>query len=317
MAKTTAFKKAVDEKLTEHLTTGDPVEDTLRKVQNPHKAEIQPRVKRKINEKVIENRHNASIVLGRDYKYDELGDTSIGMLDLACGRVANVDSKGDRIIESENIEDPESVADFELDAARIYLSQKSDIDKMFGLPAGSAGLTDIRSAIGIKADAVRVISRDASAGIKLVVEGKPNSQGGDGGGFGGVELIAGGGTDMQPMVKADDLAAALDQLSSFILTLEAMLMSALETQQAFNSKVATEMDISPFFAAPSLPDFSNLPQLGKTTLEQFNVMMSGRSLAASIAQFQKFSLGVHRDEETKKVTQILKPKFASKHHKLD
>ncbi len=315
---TKSFKASVDKDLLKEFTTGNPIEDTLRVVQNPNKVETQPRVAKKPTEKVIENRHNASIVLGRDYKYDELGDTSIGMIDLACGRKANTDFSGNRILEGEDIKNPRSIADFDLDAARIYLSQKSDIDKLFGLPQGDSGDADVRSAVGIKADAVRVISRDSSSGIKLIVEGKPNSQDGDSNGPGSIELIGGGGIDMQPMVKADELATTLIQLSNFVLSLEAMLMSTVETQQAFNSKVATEMDISPFFAAPSLPDFTNLPQLGKTTLDQFSfVTMAGKSLAVSIQNFQKLRLGVHRDSETKKVTQILKPKFASKYHKLD
>ena len=317
MARTKAFKKAIESEKLESFKTGDPIIDTLRTIENENKVEDQPRIRKKKNEKVIENRHNSGIVLGRDYTYDELNDTSVGMIDIAVGRVANTTLTGDPLLGDEPQKDLYSSGDFDLDAARIYLSQKADIDKMFGLPKGDSGNADVRSAVGIKADAVRVISRDSSSGIKLIVEGKPNSQGGDGNGFGGVELIAGGGTDMQAMVKASDLAEALDQLSSYILTLEAMLMNALETQQAFNSKVATEMDISPFFAAPSLPDFTNLPQLGKTTLDQFSVIMSGRSLAASIQDFQKFHLGVQRDSDTKKVTQILKPKFASKYHKLD
>ena len=317
--KSKQFSPAINSDLRKQFATGDPEIDTLRLTENPNRVEVQPTVLKKFNEKVIENRHNASIVLGRDYTYDELNDTSIGMIDIACGRTANVDILGNPIIDGEVVENPKSVADFDLDAARIYLSQKANIDKQFNLPRGTSGDADIRSAVGIKADAVRIISRDANSGIKLVVEGKNNSQGGDGGTPGaGVELIAGDGTGLQPMVKADELATTLLQLSSFVLSLEAMLMSTVETQQAFNSKVATEMAVSPFFAAPSLPDFTNLPQLGKTTLDQFCfATMAGKSLAVSIQTFQKLQLGVHRDSITKKVTQVLQPKFASKHHKLD
>ena len=301
-------KKAVEQEKRDAFRTGDAEIDKIRVIENANKVEQQPRVKRKLNEKVIENRHNSSIVLGRDYIYDELNDTSVGMIDITAGRVTN----------SGDASEPMSVADFDLDAARVYVSQKSDIDKQFGLPAGTLGSANTRSAVGIKADAVRVISRDASSGIKLIVEGKENSQGGDGDGIGGVELIAAGGKDMQAIPKAADLADTLELMTQFILNLESMLMAVVESQGQFNTKVATELDISPFFGAPSIPDAANLPQLGKTSLDFFSyVIWSGRSLAAQIESFQKLNLGVIRDKETKKSTRLSNPSFASKYHKLD
>ena len=313
-------KKAVEQRLRDSFRTGDPDIDKVRILQNPNKAEVQPKVKKKPNEKLIENRHNSSIVLGRDYKYDDLNDTSIGMIDITAGRIANSLQDGSPIIsiEEENPENLYSTGDFDLDAARIYLSQKSDIDKLFGLPAGSLGDADSRSAVGIKADAVRIISRDSSSGVKIIVEGKDNSQGGDGDGLSGVELIAGGGKDMQPIPKATDLAVTLEMITQFIVSLETMLMSSIETQQAFNQKVATELNISPFFGAPSIPDVANLPQLGKTSLDTFSyVTWSGRSLVAQMEAFQKLHLGIIRDKESKEPTRLNIPSFASKYHKLD
>ncbi len=316
MAKTTA--KAVDQTKRESYKTGNPAIDAVRVIENQNKVEDQPRVSKKTNEKVVENRHNSSIVLGRDYKYDELNDTDIGMIDLAVGRVANVNTVGEPLLGGEEEKDKFSKGDFDLDAARIYLSQKTDVDREFDLPAGSLGNADHRSAVAVKADAVRIVSRDSAAGIKLVVEGSDNSRGGDGDGLGGVELIGANGTNMQPIPKSKDLAIALEEMSNYILTLENMLVNSLQIQMAFNRKVATEMNISPFYTAPSLPDIGNMPQLGKTSADYFSyITWTGKKLALDIESFKKLTLGLQRDEETGQVTKVKNPNFASKYHKLD
>jgi hypothetical protein len=316
MTKTTA--RAIDPAKRESFKTGNPAIDAVRVIENENKVEDQPRVVKKANEKVVENRHNSSIVLGRDYKYDDLNDTDIGMIDIAVGRVANATSTGEPLLGGEAENEKFSKGDFDLDAARIYLSQKTDVDKDFDLPFGTLGDADHRSAIAVKADAVRLISRDSASGIKLVVEGNNNSRGGDGDGLGGVELIGANGTNMQPIPKSKDLAETLDELAGFVATLENMVVTSLQIQMAFNRKVATEMDISPFYAAPTLPDFGNLPQLGKTSADYFSyITWTGKKLIADIEAFKKLNLGIHRDEESGTVTQIKNPKFASKYHKLD
>ena len=53
----------------------------------------------------------------------------------------------------------------ELDSARIYISQRTDVDDNFILPEGNVGSSRNKSAVAVKADAVRLIARD---GIKLV-----------------------------------------------------------------------------------------------------------------------------------------------------
>ena len=51
------------------------------------------------------------------------------------------------------------------DAARIYISQMTDVDLNFGLADGITGEIKARSAVAIKADAVRLIGRE---GVKIV-----------------------------------------------------------------------------------------------------------------------------------------------------
>jgi hypothetical protein len=313
--------KAVEQTLRDSFRTGNAAIDEMRVLQNSNKVETQPKVKKKHNEKVIENRHSSNIVLGRDYKYDELNDTSVGMIDIAVGRIANSLQDGTPVIdpESENPEDLYSTGDFDLDAARIYLSQKSDIDKLFTLPAGTLGDADNRSAVGVKADAVRIISRDASAGIKLIVEGKENSQGGDGDGLSGVELIAGGGTDMQPMVKADDLAKSLQEITEFITTLETMVTTMFRNQMAFNQQVSGEMHFhyTGDGVARTFPPGENLSQYGKTYMDFFNYVWEGKALSTKIKLYESLDLGLSDSGDNGKKTKVLNPKFASAHHKLD
>jgi len=56
-------------------------------------------------------------------------------------------------------------ASFQNDAARIYISELTDIDRNMGLVDGSVGRRDGRSAIGLKADGIRIHARE---GIKIV-----------------------------------------------------------------------------------------------------------------------------------------------------
>jgi hypothetical protein len=311
-------KYAIEKEKREFFKTGNPAIDDIRLLENANKVEIQPEIFKKPNEKVIENRHNSGIVLGRDYKYDPLNDTSIGMIDITAGRVANANVNGLPLLGDEAEEDKRSIGDFDLDAARIYLSQKTDIDTLFNLPPGNLGTAKTRSAVGIKADAVRLVSRDASSGIKLVVEGKDNSQGGDGDGLGGVDLIAGGGVNMQPIPKATDLAKTLDKMTEFVMTIESMVMSFVEAQQEFNTQVATELNISPFYGLRTLPDPASIQQLGKTSMDFFSyIIWTGRSLSAEVEAFRKLDLGLVKDEETEESTKIGLPVFASRFHKLD
>ena len=44
--------------------------------------------------------------------------------------------------------------DFEIDAARVYISQKTDVDKNFKLPNGSMGSSEAKSSVALKADRV-------------------------------------------------------------------------------------------------------------------------------------------------------------------
>ena len=163
-------------------------------------------------EEVIQGQSNSRIVLGRDRSsskasgYGGKAGSHCAMIDLVVGTHANLakecDEKGVPILA-----DPA----FKNDAARIYITQRADIDDYFGLRIGEAGRPANRSAIAIKADNIRIIARE---GIKLVTgTDDENSQGGQVKERIGIDLIAGNDdADMQPLVKGEELVIYLENV---------------------------------------------------------------------------------------------------------
>jgi len=197
------------------------------------------------SEVVYSNSNNAWIVLGRDRPggsesgYGGSGNTQAGSVDIVVGRMASVEGGPNANV---------TVApNFFTDAARIYVSQKTDVDTNFGL-VGDAQLT-ARSAIGLKADGIRVIGRE---GIKLVTGkaqniggagsgGEKNSQGGKVETVAGIELIAGNdveGAGLEPIVKAYALNEALLEIVDSIQKLTDIVNENAKMQSQINNALA-------------------------------------------------------------------------------
>jgi len=161
--------------------------------------------------------------------------------------------------------------DFRIDAARIYISQKSDVDGYFSLVPGSVGNTnmhDLRSTVAIKADTVRIIGRE---NIKLVTRtDQYNSQGGATDnkytkGY-GIDLIAmNDDKDMQPLVKGDNLRECLTGIVAIIQTINNTLGNFFEYDSQFKSAVREHNHISPFYGAEGAPDFKKVMAKGIET----------------------------------------------------
>ena len=143
----TDYKLPQEQEKRNDITTGVEEVDNERLHIYRNRHEVQPIVSRTGNDYVVENRHNASIVLGRDYEYDDLNDTSIGMVDITAGRLANADITGKPITVEEGA--TESSGDLIADAAKVYISQKTDIDALYGFTPSNPATN--RSAVGIKA----------------------------------------------------------------------------------------------------------------------------------------------------------------------
>ena len=119
------------------------------------------------DEQIISN-NGAWIVLGSDRPnslrsgYGAMGGCRAASIDLVVGRLTTArKGKGPR---DGAIVNP----DFSADAARIHISQMTNIDHNFGIAQGNSPQSIARSGIGIKADAVRVIGRE---GVKIVTGG--------------------------------------------------------------------------------------------------------------------------------------------------
>ena len=131
---------------------------------------------------------------------------------------------------------------FSKDAARIYISQKTDIDDNFNLREGKNEDGSIlgtpnsvaKSGIGIKADAVRIMSRE---GIKLVTRADNKNSAGDSieGDYYGIDLVAGNFPDgLQPIVKGDNMVECLRRLQKHIEKLDGILKGFMHMQNKLN-----------------------------------------------------------------------------------
>jgi len=141
---------------------------------------------------------------------------------------------------------------FRTDAARAYISQKTNLDEDFGLHKGKVGNAKAKSGIGLKADGVRVMARE---GIKLVTGlDNFNSQTGKNQSIVGVDIIAGNfGELLEPMVKGERLSTALGKLSDHVSALAGTISQILTMQNTFNGAVASHFHFDPLFGNPSLP----------------------------------------------------------------
>jgi hypothetical protein len=238
-------------------------------------------------EKEIANENNASIILGRDRPASRLsgyggkGDTQTGTIDIVCGRMGSsprqVDERGGKLFVDPN---------FKLDSARIYISQKTDVDKNFELASGKVGDGKTKSAIALKADGIRLIARE---GIKLVTRtDKRNSQGSEVKSINGIDLIAGNDdTDLQPIPKGTNLVEGLRNLTNHLDKLNGIVDSFLTAQMEFNEAITHHTHNSPFFALPTTPSILLIPSGVKTMISQLtSVKISLMSHKANLATYQ-------------------------------
>lgn len=230
-------------------------------------------------ETVYSGQNNSFIVLGRDRPASRLsgyggsGDTQASMVDIVVGRMASKpmsqDEQGNAVYADPN---------FKVDAARIYISQKTDIDDNFELADGNVGNSKTKSAIGLKADGIRLVARE---GIKLVTRtDKLNSQGGEVKSVSGIDLIAGNDDkDLQPMAKGQNLAEALGRIVFHIDKLNGIVDYFLMQQIQMNIALTTHTHL--------------VPILG-TTLLAPAVVSSGLTTVKNLTLTSKIDLAKHK-----------------------
>ena len=205
----------------------------------------------------------AQVIVGNDRPaskpsgYGGVGSNRAASVDVVVGRMAS--ARGGKGAKDKTYAEN----DFAADAARIHISQLTDIDKNFGIVEGISGVQAQRSGIGIKADGVRMIGRE---GIKLVTgtalgwkglgpKGEPNSLGGKIQPAPTIELIAGnrsepqtvfnlsqGGIEtvgsLQGVAKGENVVAALRDLGAIVDELWSATFNFMMAQMVFNAGLA-------------------------------------------------------------------------------
>ena len=237
-------------------------------------------------EKIIRGENNSLIVLGRDRPgilasgYGGKGATQAARIDLIAGLASSYRHKdGTRTLPNKNtIVNPS----FATDAARLYISQKSDIDAYMGLASGPRDQGIARSTIALKADTLRMHAR---GDIKLVTgrarfqgfgsSGETLSTGGDNEVVGTISLIAGNYTDddtgvsfnmldpfrksngqrrkLQPIPKGDNLASLMEEVIDKIAQLSSMVAQNTSNISYLNNSMLTHVHIAgPVPTTPSI-----------------------------------------------------------------
>lgn len=250
-------------------------------------------------ERVYSGGNNTSIVLGRDRPHNRLsgyggiGYWRAGAIDLVAGRFGH-DAKGETELGKDGQGKSEAGApvqklwvnpSFERDAARIHISQRTDVDRNFQITGGRIGTSDNRSAVTLKADGIRIIGRQ---GIKLVTRtDRLNSQGGEVSQIEGIDIIAGNDdSELEPLVRGCRLSDALTKIISHIDKLNGIVDSLLMAQMQFNEALTHHWHFSPFYGIPTTPSMPVVVAGGKTMIDHFS--NTKRSLTSQKIGLQNF-----------------------------
>lgn len=237
-------------------------------------------------EKIFRGSNNSFIILGRDRPsikssgYGGKGATQAARIDLVAGLASSYRHKsGQRTPPNkETIVNPS----FATDAARLYISQKADIDSYMGLAPGPRDQSVGRSTIALKADTLRMHAR---GDVKIVTgrarfegfgnDGEVLSTGGVNEVVGTISLIAGNYTDddsgisfnmldpfrkangqrrkLQPIPKGDNIASLMEEVINKIQQLTSMVSQNSSNISLLNTSMSTHVHLAgPVPTTPSL-----------------------------------------------------------------
>lgn len=269
---------------------------------NSAKREKVPKFKSTSAENVI-SKSNSWIVLGRDRPsdiysgYGGKSETRSHAIDICVGRMGYDPTP---FLASDNNFGSTSIPTQPGDAARIYISEKADIDKYFQLPFPHSTFDESQtvtppdglSAIAIKADELRLIARRS---LRIFTHAAPNAVMSKNNPIDrqmGVEIIAGNkmGSDLsgtpyvQPMVKGLYLKSAMEELLSEITKINVYLTDFLLLQMKFNSSIMSGFDQG--FAGPvpvlTFRDGNTIATGIETQLRTFSDVIKELSLQRAI-----------------------------------
>ncbi len=193
------------------------------------------------SERIIAGDNNSFIILGRDRPshpgtgFGGKGATQAARIDLIAGLASSYPHKDGTF--GPPCEDTVINPNFAMDGARVYISQKAHIDRYMGLASAPRESGAGSSAIGLKADAIRIHARQD---IKIVtgrariegagITGERLAHGGKNETPGTISFIAGNylelpkigsGNPLQPVIKGEYLTECLSEIFNLISELYA------------------------------------------------------------------------------------------------
>jgi hypothetical protein len=268
------------------------------------------------SEKVIKGDNNTYIILGRDRQhtistgYGGKGHTRSGAIDIVAGLQGWDPAEGGKFRGGKFIQGraEKNFGSFNKDvsagdAARIYISQRADIDDYFDICDGNVGRSYSDSAIAMKADEIRILARK---GIKLVTQKNPpgrNSLDGKIGVVYGIDLIAGnrdtktglqglskGNPEygskrtlqyLQPIPKGDNLEEYLRKIHNNVQLLNSCVSGLLLTMPKLTKAVLSPKTVlGPLSAGsisiPNLPDILDVTSYNILAQKQFGKLSKAR-----------------------------------------
>lgn len=268
--------------------------------------------KRADNEVVLQGMSNSNcyIIFGSDRPstdksgWGAKGSNRANTIDMVVGRMAGA-RKGKGAKDGSTVN-----SSWSADAARIYISQLTDLDTNFGLVEGNWEYAGPRSGIGMKADQIRIVGRES---IKLVtgkcvnckgfgMRGEPNSLGAKLPPAGPIELIAGNNCArrwviefpigslvpkfhfidrLQPLVLGKNLREALSELHAMIEKIWAALYQFALAQRRLNDMVSSTTWPVDTIGHAIMGSLMSLMQTIFTTMPMYHTRTSGNVWASN------------------------------------
>jgi len=295
-----SFKKTVDQsKLSEDAKVRiekDKKFGKRRGIGNKPIDDALPTYEKAQAEKIIVDGNNNFIIMGRDRPthpysgFGGMGATSAARIDLIAGMASSFAHPDGTFgpPHSGTIVNP----NFAMDGARVYISQKASIDHYMGLAKVPRQSQAGSSAIGLKADAIRIHARQD---IKIVTgramvksvgkDGERLSDGGMNEVVGTISLIAGNYTErpknsqvppLQPVIKGDNLTNCLQELFGLLSELFANVKANSDHINQLNVSTGAHIHL---IAAPT-----PLPTIPSPTQLPFSAVLSSLGLVEMASQ---------------------------------
>lgn len=274
-----------------------------------------PTLEKGQSEKYIMGNNNSMIVLGRDRPnnlfsgYGGKGATQAGRIDLIAGLAASYRHPDGTYSppNSDTVVNP----NFSMDAARVYISQKADIDRYMGLAPVPNQAAAGRSTIGLKADTIRIHSRED---IKIVTgrarfekagpDGERLSTGGVNEVVGTISLIAGNYTEdekkinlsifkrngflrrtvkkLQPIPKGENLADCLEEIIVAIEELSALVGDNVSMIQKMDIAISNHQHLVAPANFPPYPPVALAPSTYTPTTAFIQTKIAGSTLSRQL-----------------------------------